>query len=329
MAIQEQLLTVTSDDAIGELQSALAGAPDAHRLLTEAWEWYRVYVGADILGVVTLGPPEPVGYLFTDGPLDTCARDVLWERLVAMAMDVRPEPGMYPRRAGDRRTWHGSGLLPVMLDTVPEALGPWTVHAAGKAAARVVVWQITPQTVDLDLLDAMPEAAALTALYLRNLQWMDIEPDPEPSEPMTFEELLESEVSSARRKRVPVSLALIEYRLRDADPWDFSVPQMVRDEVEEVVRLTARRGDRILSVGEACLAVVMPKTDARGALVGADRLQKALYGHFAEREPRVAVQIGIGGRDPEETQASELFARASQALAEARSAHGEAAFVHI
>jgi GGDEF domain-containing protein len=328
MSIQAQLLTATGNGVIAELQSTLAEAPDAHRLLTRAWRWFGARTGADVLGIATVGPPEPIGYLFGDGPFDTGTREGLWEQLVDVAMEVRPEPGMYPRRAGDRRAWHASAPLLTVLDA-PVMLGPWTVQAGGNAAARVVLWQATPQPVDPHIVAVLPEAAALTALYLRNLQWLDIEPDPEPTDPLTFEDLLESEVSSARRKRVPVSLALIEYRLRDSNLYDFTVPQEIQDEVERVVKQTARRGDRILPVGDACMAVVMPKTDARGALVGADRLQKALAAHFNGREPRVAVQIGIGGRDPEETQASELFARASQALAEARSAHGEAAFVHI
>ncbi len=328
MSIQERELTATGPDVVRELQSALADATDAHRLLTRAWQWFRAHAAADVLGVATVGPPEPIGYLFGQGPFDTGTRDGLWEQLIQQAMDVRPEPGMYPRRAGDRRAWHASGPLLTVLDD-PVMLGPWTVQAGGNAAGSMVLWQAEPRAIDPGIAAALPDAAVVTTLYLRNLQWLDIEPDPEPTEPVTFEELLENEVSRARRKRVPVSLALIEYRMRDSNLYDYTVPQELQEEVECVVKQTARRGDRILAVGDACVAVVMPKTDARGALVGADRLQKALAAHFNGREPRVSVQIGIGGRDPEETQAAELFARASQALAEARSAHGEAAFVHI
>jgi GGDEF domain-containing protein len=192
-----------------------------------------------------------------------------------------------------------------------------------------MAWREDPSPVSPTVCAVLPAAATYTALYLRNIQWLDIDPDPEPTEPMTFEELLESEVSGSRRKRVPVSLALIEYRRHEGNPYDWDVPLELQEEVESVVRGTARKGDRVMRISDSCLAVVMPKTDARGALVGADRLQKELCGHFDGREPRLSVRIGIGGRDPEESQASELFARASQALAEARSAHGEAAFLHI
>jgi GGDEF domain-containing protein len=328
MSIHAPLLTATRDDAVQGLQVALAQASDAHRLLSRAWQWFHRHAAADVLGVATLGPPEPVGYLFAEGVFETGTRNGLWEQLVGMAREVRPEPGMYPRRAADRRAWHMHGPLPTIFDS-PVMLGPWAVQAGGSAAGRVMVWQAEPQPTDPEIMALMPEAAVLTTLYLRNLQWLDIDPDPEPTDLVTFEELLENEVSAARRKRVPMSLALIEYRLSEANLYDCGTPPELHDEVESVIKQIARRGDRIVSVGEACIAVVMPKTDARGALVGADRLQRALTAHLNGREPKVCVQIGIGGRDPEETQASELFARASQALAEARNAHGEAAFVHI
>jgi len=328
MSVQQELRTATWEDALDELRAGLAAAPDAYRLMASAWEWFSLYLSADVVAVATLGPPEPIGYLFAEGPIDTGTRDGLWIQLVEMAREVRSEPGMYPRRAADRRSWHASSPLPVVLEA-PVRLGPWIVQAGGNAAGVVMAWQGTRAPIDALALAALPEAATMATLYLRNLQWLDIDPDPEPPEPWTFEELLESEVSRARRKRVPVSLALIEYRLRDANMLNRDVPLEVQDEVAQVAKQTARKGDRVMPIGDTCLAVVMPKTDARGALIGADRLQKSLNEHFAGIDPPISVRVGVGGRDPEETQASELFARASQALAEARSAHGEAAFLHI
>jgi GGDEF domain-containing protein len=328
MATQTQLGTVVHDGAVGELQDALSETPDAYRLMCSAWEWFSAHALVDVLGVATLGPPEPIGYLFSEGPLDSGAQHKLWQDLVSAATAAQPQPGMYPRRAGDRRTWCGSSPLPAFLER-PETLGPWVVRAGGGPAAAVMAWKEDARPVSSTVSVVLPAAATCTALYLRNIQWLDIDPDPEPTEPMTFEELLESEVSRSRRKRVPVSLALIEYRRNEGSPYDWDVPLELQEEVEGVIRRTARKGDRVMRISDSCLAVVMPKTDARGALVGADRLQKELCGYFDGRAPRLSVRIGIGGRDPEESQASELFARASQALAEARSAHGEAAFLHI
>ncbi|MBM3123088.1 MAG: hypothetical protein FJZ97_13030, partial [Chloroflexi bacterium] len=130
MSIHEPLPIAATDDAVDGLQSALARAPDAHRLLRQAWRWLNVHAHVDVLGVATLGPPEPIGYLFGEGVFDTGTRDGLWEQLVEAAREVRPEPGMYPRRAADRRAWHASGPLPTLLDA-PEMLGPWTVEAGG------------------------------------------------------------------------------------------------------------------------------------------------------------------------------------------------------
>jgi len=328
MATQEALLSAVSEDAVCELQLSLAAAPDAHRLMWNGWRWYHAYAGVDVLGVATLGPPEPIGFLLADGPLDSGTQEWLWQQLVQSAVEAWPQPGMYPRRAGDRRVWRGSSPLPVELEA-PAALGPWTAQAAGAPAAVVQAWQATARPVEPSVSALLPTAAALTTLYLRNVQWLDIEPEPDPTGPLTFEELLESEVARARRKRVAVSLALVEFRLRNHSSFAWEIPADLHDEVEDVVKQTARKGDRVMAISDCCIAVVMPKTDARGALVGADRLQAALQGHFADHEPGVTVQVGIGGKDPEETQGAELFARASQALAEARFAGSEAAFLHV
>jgi GGDEF domain-containing protein len=330
MSAQERLYTATWNERVAALQEALGAAQDAYRLMSASWHWFRQHTGADVLGLATLGPPAPVGYLFAEGPFDSGTREGLWQRLVGMAREVRPQPGMYPRRAGDRRAWHASGPLPTLFDT-PITLGPWTIRAAGKPAAVVIAWQAIPELVDPVVDAALPDACALVALYLRNLQWMDIEPEaePPPTDPVTFEEVLELEVTRARRKRVSVSLALIEHRLRGRDLLDGAVPPELRDDVERVMRATVRKGDRVVPIGDTCTAVVMPKTDARNALVAADRFRTALYQEFAEREPRLAVRIGIGGRDPEDSEASDLLARASNALAEARNAHCEAAFLHV
>jgi len=330
MVMQERMPIATWDYGLTALQQDLAAAPDAYRLMFAAWRWFREHTAADVLGIATLGPPAPVGYLFAEGAFDTGTRDALWQQLVQMAMEVRPEPGMYPRRAGDRRAWHASGALPTLFDATV-TLGSWTVHAAGKPAAVVTAWQAVPETLSLDVEAALPDLCTLITLYLRNVQWMDIEPDAEacPTDPMSFEEILEFEVSRARRKRVSVSLALIEHRLRGSDTFDGAVPPDLRDEVECVMRATVRKGDRVIPIADTCTAVVMPKTDARNALVAADRFRRALCEQFAEREPRLAVRIGIGGRDPEDSEASDLLARASNALAEARNAHCEAAFLHV
>jgi hypothetical protein len=43
----------------------------------------------------------------------------------------------------------------------------------------------------------------------------------------------------------------------------------------------------------------------------------------------LTIRIGVGGRDPKETEASELFSRACQALAQARLANSQAAFLYV
>ncbi|MGQ9730010.1 MAG: diguanylate cyclase domain-containing protein [Candidatus Zipacnadales bacterium] len=321
-------VSISSSASLRKLSADLAAAPDAYKLMSIAWQWFKTHAGVDALGLATLGPPEPTGFLFAEGPLDSAAQDWLWEELVRTAMVIRPEPGTYPRRRADRRVWRYSSIAPVLLDH-PHAIGPWTVIAAGAPAAVVQGWQTVPRTIDPKMDQLLSEAAALSALFMRNVQWLEIDPNPEPRGDLTFEELLELEVGRARAARTAVSLVLVEFHYDSKGRVGYEVPSELAKEVESLVRQTARQGDHVRSISEDCLAVIMPKTDARGAMVGADRLQRRLQEYFADRQYPVSIRIGIGGRDPEETQASELFSRASQALAEARINHSEAAFLHI
>jgi GGDEF domain-containing protein len=275
-----------------------------------------------------LGPPEPTAYLYSESPLDETTEHQLWHELVEGARAVRPEPGAYPRRVGDRLAWHGHGVVPIRLPSA-RALGPWLLRAGGSVAGLVVVWQAQAHEVHSGLAAVLPEAGALTALYARNAQGLLTDPHQHLAADGTFQDLLEMEIDRARRRRSSVSLALVEFRLIDLSPVDGTLPEELTAEVREMVRQIARSGDHVVPISETCLAVVMPKTDARGALVGADRLQRSLQEQFADCRPALSIRVGVGARDPEETQASELFARASQALAEARLAHGEAAFLHI
>lgn len=329
MIEQDQLSRgVLVDQAIRTLQHSLAEAPDAYRLLRTAWEWLSSHTGADVLGVATLGPPEPVGYLFSEDPLEAGTREGVWRELVAMAQQATPEPGMYPRRASDRRAWSVSHAHPMVLEN-PATLGPWVVRAAGKPSAIVTGWRFAPLPPTETIIRMMPDVATLIALYLRNLQWFDIQPEEQPAEAMTFEELLETEVSQASRKRVPLSLALIEYSVCNGKSGSGYLTPELCDEIAHVVKATARKGDHVVPISDSCLAVIMPKTDARGALIGADRFQTELHRYFSGRKPRLAIRIGVGGRDPEETLASELFARASEALADARATGVATAFLHV
>jgi len=315
-------------DSSQELMAELGAAPHPMALLSRAWKWLEGRMGVDVLSVATVGPPEPTGYIYTRGPVVSCEQEnALWEPLVEAAAAVRPEMGSHPRRRGDRRIWH-AGEAPVDIGTPPKLAGPWTVNLGGGPS---VVVQFGRCGVGQRPVDAAEEGevARLLALYLRAVEGLSTQPQMIPGDDLGFEELLEFEVQKSQRTRTAVSLALVEFRANGNKPVEASVSLEVQERVASIVAQTTRGDDRVAAIGNNCLAVIMPKTDARGALVGADRLQRALCERLGVEAPDLSIRIGIGGRDPAETEASELFARASQALAQARSSHGEAAFLYV
>jgi GGDEF domain-containing protein len=214
------------------------------------------------------------------------------------------------------------------IGTPTALIGQWLFQLGGAPAVLVRLSRFEPGPVNPRIAPRLGMAAHIVALHVRALQAVPWEPW-EATEPSTFEGLLDSEVSLARRVRLPVSLALVKVDKAGRGVRDESPSEHELAEIEQVMRRVLRHRDRVRRISDNCVAVVMPRTDARGALVAADRLQGHLREHFRERRPQIAVHVGIGGRDPEETEASELFARASQALAQARMAHSDSAFLYV
>ncbi len=312
-------------DPLYKLFGALGAQDHIEQVVHEAWRWFRAEAGADALAVAALGPPDPAAYIVTAMALDADSRAQLIQDTAAAAGRIRPDA--YPRRASDVRVWATSDLLHT-LEAPPVLMGQWAVQVGGAPVALVRLSSFTPCSCPPGLSALLASAARIVGLHACAFGTRTAEPEV-PDDPSTFEELLEAEVFRARRVRLPVSLALVEIQTRD--PGDLSaVPsQDELDEIQHAMRCILRQRDRVHQIRENCLAVVMPRTDARGALVAADRLQRGLRDHFADRSARLLFHVGIGGRDPEESQASELFARAAQALSQARLAQSENAFVYI
>ncbi len=316
-------------DPLDELLEALGSAVDPTSLLARAWGWFNKHAGVDVLNVATLGPPEPTGYVFSVGQLQT-EEDIVksWDVLVEAAAEVCPDRGAHPRRRGDRRLWNATEEH-MALEPPPTPIGKWIVTMAGGPSVLVMPTRGSDEPVSDECEAILAQASRYIGLYLRGVEALYTQPQAAPGPDTPFEEQLEYEVQRAQRQRTAVSLALVEYRLAGATAGETSVPDEVRERVSTILSRTTRGNDRVAQIGESCLAVIMPKTDAPGALVGADRLQRSLLAELEGSEPELSIRVGIGGRDPAETGASELFARASQALAQSRSSHGEAAFLYV
>ena len=315
-------------DGIRKLFVALGAAPDARELLREGWSWFNDHLQAEALGVITLVASEPSAYLFTAGPAPPETESQLWDRLVTGVGRASSEDGPQTRRSSDRVAWAASEGPP-LPDAAPVIVGEWSVPAGGELGALVQLSRVATEQSRVDLPPFATDVATLIGLYTLSLHSIKAEIVPQASGDLTFEELLEEQVARAHRTRTPVSLVLIEFRVNPRTCGEFEISPEVLDEAQRITGRAARRGDKVVRLCDDCLAVVMPRTDARGALVGADRLQQALSHHFGHKKMHLTIRIGVGGRDPKETEASELFSRACQALAQARLANSQAAFLYV
>lgn len=318
---------VSQTEDVRTLLVTLGAAQDARELLRQGWNWFNDHVTAEALAVMTLVASEPSAYLFAAGPLQPETESQVWNSLATAAGDAAQEspPG---RRASDRVTWAAQDLRP-LPHVEPVILGEWAVPAGGELGALVQLSRVSTDPPNGEPPASATDVATLIGLYALSLHSVKSQIVPQTSGDLTFEELLEEEVARAHRTRTPVSLVLVELRTSARPDVGAELPPEVLAEAQRVMHKAARRGDKVLRLCDDCLAVVMPRTDARGALVGADRLQQSLSHHFGHKELHLTIRIGVGGRDPKETEASELFSRACQALAQARLANSQAAFLYV
>lgn len=312
---------------VRKLLADLGTAQDARELLRQGWCWFNEHVTAEALAVMTLVASEPSAYLFSIGRLQAETESQLWNSLTTAAgrADHDAPPS---RRASDRVAWAADEKHP-LPHVDPVILGEWAVPAGGELGALVQLSRVSEDPPNGQPPASSADAAALIGLYALSLHSVKTEIVPQPAGDLTFEELLEQEVARAHRTRTPVSLVLVELRTSARPEAGAELSSEILAEAQRVTHKAARRGDKVLRLCDDCLAVVMPRTDARGALVGADRLQQSLSHHFGHREMHLTIRIGVGGRDPKETEASELFSRACQALAQARLANSQAAFLYV
>jgi len=318
-------LVEVETDPLQTLLDALGAGQHIEEALKAAWRWFNQHTDADVVAVATLGPDEPAVYVITSVVMDAEGRSRLLEEIGDAT--ARANPSVYPRRLSDMRLWAVTDCLRV-IDSPTALVGQWSFDLGGAPAALVRVTRFEAGPVDPRIAPLLGRGAHIVALHVRALQAVPWEPSA-ATEHSTFEGVLESEVTLARRVRLPVSLALVEVGKTRGGVWDEPPTEDELAEIEQVLQQVLRHRDRVRRVSANCVAVVMPRTDARGALVGADRLQGHLREHFRARRPPLAFHVGIGGRDPDETEASELLARASEALAQARMAHSETAFLYV
>ena len=142
-----------------------------------------------------------------------------------------------------------------------------------------------------------------------------------------FDDALATAWSSCARARQPLSIALldIDYFKAYNDHFGHAAGDSCLQNVARVLqRVVRRRTDLVARYGGEEFLLLMPQTDAEGAMVFAERVREAIEGAALTQAPQVAtgvvtVSIGVVTIDPDPVSMPEsLFFAADAALYEAK-----------
>jgi len=218
--------------------------------------------------------------------------------------------GTWRTAAGDLRS-----CLSVPLRRGSERIG--TLDLLGRAGRP-----FQPSQMSLIRTAAGAIGAALGArLELQRLRTM---PGRDPltglPDARTFQGLLESEMSRARRHGVPLGLALVDLDRFGALNARYGRPtgDGVLAETALVLRLALRESDVLARVGDDQFGVLLPETDLAPAQRCGERLRHALEEHHFARVGRISASIGVTASPRGGVEGLELLASGDQALALAK-----------
>lgn len=131
----------------------------------------------------------------------------------------------------------------------------------------------------------------------------------------SFEERLAMEFSVARRRKRQLAVLLLDIDnfKRINDQRGHAAGDEVLRQLSMILRSTVRLPDMVARYGGEEFAVLLPESDAKGALGFARRLMDRMRKEIWGEEP-VTVSIGVGTLAPELTEGSEMVEQADKAL---------------
>ena len=134
-----------------------------------------------------------------------------------------------------------------------------------------------------------------------------------------FDELFDGELERAQRGGTPMALVL-----GDLDRFKLVNDRLGHPEGDEVLRRVAhqlrlqRRVDAAFRLGGDEFALVLPATDADGALIVAERVRAAIVAEFARDQIPVTISLGVACRPEHALDPQSLFGAADSALLAAK-----------
>jgi two-component system, cell cycle response regulator len=140
-----------------------------------------------------------------------------------------------------------------------------------------------------------------------------------------FEDIIERELSRARRFQRPLSLLMldIDFFKRVNDDHGHLAGDAVLRELVQLVRMRVRRDDTVVRYGGEEFVVLMPETALTSATAVANELCAGIASHVVEyRGVRLSVTVSIGCAELVETDvvAGDLVRRSDERLYEAKRA---------
>ncbi|HET57073.1 MAG TPA: diguanylate cyclase [Deltaproteobacteria bacterium] len=134
-----------------------------------------------------------------------------------------------------------------------------------------------------------------------------------------YEQLLEREIKQAKRYGSSLALCVLDLdRFKDVnDSYGHASGDVALCRVADACRDELRESDIIGRLGGEEFILILPRTDAAGAVVVADRLRERIAATEVETENarfHVTVSIGVTELQPADTDITELIRRADEAM---------------
>lgn len=134
-----------------------------------------------------------------------------------------------------------------------------------------------------------------------------------------FQVALERELQRAKRYQKPISLLLfdIDHFKNFNDTYGHQGGDMVLGGTAAILRQALRNVDIAARYGGEEFAIILPETDAEGALLVAERVRKAIADHHfpgADHPLRVTVSIGVSVFPDHAAERLEMIRKADEAL---------------
>ena len=218
-----------------------------------------------------------------------------------------------------------------VIDTVPRSLSPNQIKALTILSHQVQA-RIELRANRRKLLSALSANRELTVELQHNNQILayansqleqlaNVDPLTGVLNRRAFEDLIDTEFTTAQRDQSPLSLLIMDiddFKKRN-DVFGHAAGDEALRHVGALLRKTLRAGDSVARIGGEEFAILLPQTSVDDAILIAQRVQDMLEQSLGvETSPPITLSIGIACLDAPMTGWDSLLAEADRAMYEAK-----------